>query len=97
VLAADGVAPDAVQAFAAGLTAVPVRTVALRTLTPDGRLAAMLGAQPGEAWVIRPDGHIAAVVPGADRAILAGAIRRVLALPVPDKASCRGVAIDTRR
>jgi 3-(3-hydroxy-phenyl)propionate hydroxylase len=87
VLAADGVAPDAVQAFAAGLTAVPVRTVALRTLTPDGRLAAMLGALPGEAWVIRPDGHIAAVVPAADRAILAGAIRRILALPVPLKAS----------
>jgi pentachlorophenol monooxygenase/3-(3-hydroxy-phenyl)propionate hydroxylase len=47
----------------------------------------MLGVQPGEAWVIRPDGHIAAVVPAVDRAILAGAIRRVLALPGPVKAS----------
>jgi 3-(3-hydroxy-phenyl)propionate hydroxylase len=87
VLVADDVAPAAVQAFATGLTAVPVRTVALRTLTPNGRLAAMLGAQPGEAWVVRPDCHIAAVVPAADRAILAGAISRVLALPVPAKAS----------
>ena len=87
VLVADDVALDAVQACAAGLTAVPVRTVALRTLTPNGRLAAMLGVQPGEAWVIRPDGHIAAVVPAVDRAILAGAIRRVLALPGPVKAS----------
>ena len=84
---ADDVTPDAVQAFAIGLTAVPVRTVALRTLTPDGSLAAMLGAQPGEAWVVRPDCHIAAVVPAADRAILAGAISRVLALPAPVKAS----------
>ena len=87
VLVADGVALDAVQAFAIGLTAVPVRTVALRTLTRNGSLAAMLGAQPGEAWVVRPDCHIAAVVPAADRAILAGAIRRVLASPVPLKAS----------
>ena len=86
LLVADDVAPDAVQAFAAGLTAVPVRTVALRTLTPNGSLAAILGAQPGEAWVVRPDGYIAAVVPAADRAIVAGAILRVLALPVPGKA-----------
>jgi 3-(3-hydroxy-phenyl)propionate hydroxylase len=64
-----------------------VRTVALRTLTPNGSLAAILGVQPGEAWVVRPDCHIAAVVPAADRAILAGAISRVLALPVPGKAS----------
>jgi 3-(3-hydroxy-phenyl)propionate hydroxylase len=87
VLVADDVAPDAVQAFAARLTAVPMRTVALRTLTPNGSLAAMLGTQPGEAWVVRPDGHIAAVVPAADRGILAGAISRVLALPVPAKLS----------
>jgi pentachlorophenol monooxygenase/3-(3-hydroxy-phenyl)propionate hydroxylase len=87
VLVADDVTPDAVLAFIAGLTVVPVRTVALRTLTPDGSLAPTLGAQPGEAWVIRPDCHIAAVVPAADRAILAGAISRVLALPAPAKAS----------
>jgi 3-(3-hydroxy-phenyl)propionate hydroxylase len=83
LLVADDVAPDDVQAFAVGLTAAPVRTIALGRLTPDGRLAAILGAQPGEAWVIRPDAHIAAVVPAADGATLAGAIRRVLAAPVP--------------
>jgi 3-(3-hydroxy-phenyl)propionate hydroxylase len=87
LLVADDVAPADVQVFATGLTAVPVRTVALGALTLDGRLAAMLGVQPGEAWVVRPDGHIAAVVPAADRAILAGAILRVLALPGPGKAS----------
>jgi 3-(3-hydroxy-phenyl)propionate hydroxylase len=87
VLVADDVAPADVQAFATGLTAVPVRTVALGTLTPDGRLAAILGAEPGEAWVVRPDCHIAAVVPAADRAILAGAISRVLASPIPVNAS----------
>jgi 3-(3-hydroxy-phenyl)propionate hydroxylase len=83
LLVADDVAPDDVQAFAVGLTAAPVRTIALGHLTPDGRLAAILGAQPGEVWVIRPDGHIAAVVPAADGAALAGAIRRVLAATIP--------------
>jgi pentachlorophenol monooxygenase/3-(3-hydroxy-phenyl)propionate hydroxylase len=83
LLVADDVAPDDLQAFAMGITAVPVRTIALGSLTADGRLAANLGAKPGEAWVVRPDCHIAAVVPAADRATLAGAIRRVLASPVP--------------
>ena len=64
VLVADDVARDDIQAFVTGLTAVPVRTVTLGTLTPHGRLAVILGAKPGEAWVVRPDCHIAAVVPG---------------------------------
>ena len=87
VLVTDDVAAADVQAFAAGLTAVPVRTVTLGTLTPDGSLGALLGAEAGEAWVIRPDGHIAAVVPAADHAALAGAIRRALASPAPASAS----------
>src|SRR5262249_6460514 len=81
LLVADDVAVDDTQAFVAGLTAVPVRTVMLGTLRPDGSLAALLGAEPGEAWVVRPDCHIAAVVSAMDRAALAGAIRRVLASP----------------
>jgi 3-(3-hydroxy-phenyl)propionate hydroxylase len=81
VLVANDVVPSDIQAFVAGLTAVPVRTVAMGTLTPNGSLAAILSAQPGDAWVIRPDCHIAAVVPTTDRATLAIAIRRVLASP----------------
>ena len=87
VLVADDVAAADVQACAAGLTAGPVRAVTLGTLTPDGSLGALLGAEAGEAWVIRPDGHIAAVVPAADQATLAGAIRRALASPAPVSAS----------
>jgi 3-(3-hydroxy-phenyl)propionate hydroxylase len=83
ILLADAVVPDNVQTFVAGLTAAPVRTVAMRTLTPNGSLAAILSVQPDEAWVIRPDCHIAAVVPATDRAMLAGAITRVLASPAP--------------
>jgi 3-(3-hydroxy-phenyl)propionate hydroxylase len=79
VLVADDIARDEVRAFVARLTAAPVRTVALGTLTPDGSLAALLDAEAGEAWLIRPDCHIAAVVPAVDRTALAGALRRVLA------------------
>jgi 3-(3-hydroxy-phenyl)propionate hydroxylase len=93
VLVADDVVPDDIQAFVAGLIAVPVRTITLGTLTPDGSLAALLSAAPGEAWVLRPDCHIAAVVLTRDRAMLAGAIRRVLALPTPLDASCVGAAM----
>jgi 3-(3-hydroxy-phenyl)propionate hydroxylase len=81
VLVSDDVARDDIQTFVTGLTSVPVRTVTLGTLTPHGSLALILSAKPGEAWVVRPDCHIAAVVQAADRATLAGAIRRVLALP----------------
>jgi 3-(3-hydroxy-phenyl)propionate hydroxylase len=42
-------------------------------------LATSLGAVPGEAWLIRPDAHIAAVLPGATPERLAAAIRRSLA------------------
>jgi len=87
VLVADDVISTDVQTFVAGLTAAPLRTVAMRTLTPDGSLAAILQAEPNEAWVIRPDCHIAAVVPATHRAALAGAIRRVLASLAPLNAS----------
>jgi 3-(3-hydroxy-phenyl)propionate hydroxylase len=87
VLVADDVVPSDMQAFATRLTAAPLRTVAIGTLTPNGSLAAILSAQPDDAWVIRPDCHIAAVVPSTDRAMLAGAIRRVLASPAPVSAS----------
>jgi 3-(3-hydroxy-phenyl)propionate hydroxylase len=92
LLVADDVVLDDLRAFVAGLTAVPVRTIALGTLTPNGSLAAILGAQPGEAWVVRPDCYIAAVVPATDQATLAGAIRRVVASPAPVKVS-RGGAL----
>jgi 3-(3-hydroxy-phenyl)propionate hydroxylase len=86
LVAAEVIAGDTLV-FVAKLTAAPVRTVAMRNLTPNGSLAAILSAQPGEAWVIRPDCHIAAVIPVTDRALLAGAIRRLLACPAPLSAS----------
>ncbi len=81
VLLSDDVDQGDIQAFVAGLTPAPVRAVPVGTLTPSGSLASLLNTRPGEAWVVRPDCHIAAVVPATDRATLAGALRRALAWP----------------
>jgi 3-(3-hydroxy-phenyl)propionate hydroxylase len=59
---------------------VPVGDTRLRALARDGflrigapeglpmtpEIAGALGARPGEVWVVRPDAHVAAVVPPAD-------------------------------
>jgi pentachlorophenol monooxygenase/3-(3-hydroxy-phenyl)propionate hydroxylase len=41
----------------------------------------MLRARPGEAWLIRPDAHIAAVLPDPAPDSVAAAACRALALP----------------
>ncbi len=81
LLVSDDVAQGNVQAFVAGLILAPVRAVQVGTLTPSSSLAGLLKTKPGEVWVVRPDCHIAAVVPATDRAALAGALRRALAWP----------------
>jgi pentachlorophenol monooxygenase/3-(3-hydroxy-phenyl)propionate hydroxylase len=55
--------------------------LALADVDVHGAVAQVLDARPGEAWVIRPDGHIAAIVdtPGLVRA----AILRLLGDPPP--------------
>ena len=53
---------DAVLAAAAEAPG-PVRVLALRALDPDGTLTATLGARPDEVWIVRPDAHVAAVLP----------------------------------
>jgi pentachlorophenol monooxygenase/3-(3-hydroxy-phenyl)propionate hydroxylase len=42
------------------------------------REAGALGAAPGDAWLIRPDAHIAALLPDATPDGLAAAVRRSL-------------------
>lgn len=57
--------------------AAPHRAVAIDDLDGGPRVLAALGARPGEAWVLRPDGHIAAVVPARDGvpAVVTAALR----------------------
>jgi pentachlorophenol monooxygenase/3-(3-hydroxy-phenyl)propionate hydroxylase len=78
VLAAAGVDPGAAAAALADATNAPVRALAIAAVDSEGLLAAALEAQPGEAWLVRPDGHVAAVVPGADASALRAAARRCL-------------------
>ena len=71
----DGIAPDRVPLP----SGVPVAVHRIRDLDGSGLLAATLGARPDEAWVLRPDGHVAAVVP--DPSEVGAAIARMLARP----------------
>ncbi len=55
------------------VTGAPVTVLGL-----DGALADALRAEPGDAWLIRPDAHIAAALPAATAERLAEAVRRAL-------------------
>jgi 3-(3-hydroxy-phenyl)propionate hydroxylase len=70
----------AVEAASDGGTGAPVRVLALPGIDPTGLLTAALEARPGEAWVIRPDGHVAAVVDAGDGPAVTAAVRRALAI-----------------
>ncbi len=71
----------AVGSALAGLRC-PHTVLALPAVDPDGSVAAALGAAPGEAWIIRPDAHIAAVATSPAQAAEA-AYRCVYAVGVP--------------
>jgi pentachlorophenol monooxygenase/3-(3-hydroxy-phenyl)propionate hydroxylase len=81
-LTAEGIDAGAVAAAIQDATAAPVRVHAIAEADAEGLLAAALGARPGEVWVIRPDGHVAGVVPGADTGALRAATRRCLGAEV---------------
>ncbi|MGY1631107.1 FAD-dependent monooxygenase [Geodermatophilus sp. SYSU D01186] len=60
---------------------LPVAVHRIRDLDPGPVLRAALGARPDEVWVLRPDGHVAAVL--TRTADVAPAVARLLARPVP--------------
>jgi 3-(3-hydroxy-phenyl)propionate hydroxylase len=53
---------------------LPVSVLRLADLDRTGAGRAALGSRPGESWLIRPDGHIAAVLPDP-AAVPAAAVR----------------------
>lgn len=63
---------------APGGAGAPVRVWALTELDVTGALQDALDAGPGEAWLLRPDGHIAAVLTDPTPDSVATATRRVL-------------------
>jgi pentachlorophenol monooxygenase/3-(3-hydroxy-phenyl)propionate hydroxylase len=79
LLVTDGVDGAGVAAAAAVATPAPSRVLALADLDPDSSIRSMLSARPGEAWLIRPDAHIAAVFSDPAPATVTAAIHRCLA------------------
>lgn len=76
VLTGDEVDTDPVAAALEKATAAPTRVLSLAAVDTSGALREALRPEPGEAWVIRPDAHLAAVVPTTDTARLAEAVQR---------------------
>lgn len=79
VLTTEGMDSAAVEGAVGEVTAAPAEVLPLPDVDPEGMVREALDAGPREAWVVRPDGHIAAVVETPERA--AAAVRRMLALP----------------
>ncbi|SNS41053.1 pentachlorophenol monooxygenase/3-(3-hydroxy-phenyl)propionate hydroxylase [Geodermatophilus pulveris] len=59
----------------------PVSVHRMTALDGTGLLREALGARPDETWVLRPDGHVAAVL--TDAADVGPAVARLLARPLP--------------
>jgi 3-(3-hydroxy-phenyl)propionate hydroxylase len=77
VLVAD--APEAVdlEGTLKAVVSAPTRVLATTSLQGGDSVRRALGARPGEAWVIRPDGHVAAVVRALPTALVP-AVHRAL-------------------
>ncbi|MEU0570205.1 FAD-dependent monooxygenase [Nonomuraea sp. NPDC005983] len=58
----------------------PLAVRELAEVDGTGCLASELGAVPGEAWVVRPDAHIAAIIPHAGPETVAAAVGRAARL-----------------
>jgi 3-(3-hydroxy-phenyl)propionate hydroxylase len=76
VLTTEGVDAASIAVVLKEVTGAPQRVVSLADIDLD---AAVLGARPGEAWLIRPDGHVAAVLSDVSSPAIDTAVRRMLA------------------
>ncbi|WP_026123394.1 FAD-dependent monooxygenase [Nocardiopsis chromatogenes] len=70
--------PGAVLAAARAAATAPVAAYRITDIDAEGALDRALEPHPGEAWLLRPDAHIAAVVDAADPAAIAAAVRTAL-------------------
>jgi 3-(3-hydroxy-phenyl)propionate hydroxylase len=78
LLTTEGVDRIAVAAATARATAAPVQMFALARIDVDGALTAAMDARRNEAWLIRPDAHVAAVLPDPRPADVHAAVARAL-------------------
>ncbi len=76
LLCGDG-EPERIARCAREATGAPVTVLELARIDEDGVLASALRAGPdGEAWLIRPDAHVAAVLPAPVPESVTAAVRR---------------------
>jgi hypothetical protein len=73
-----------VHATATGATPAPVTTLHLDDIDTTGALRRALTPEPGQVWLVRPDAHVAAVVPGTDPEAVRAAVRTALGHPAAD-------------
>ncbi|WP_433324690.1 FAD-dependent monooxygenase [Spirillospora sp. CA-294931] len=57
---------------------VPLTVLRPSELDPSGELAATLGIRAGEAWVVRPDAHLAAILPDPEPETVTAAVHTAL-------------------
>lgn len=79
-LAADGVDVDGARSALAEATHAPTAVRSLADVDSAGALTRALDARPGELWIVRPDGHVAAVVDGTSTVEIRDAVRRMAGL-----------------
>ncbi|MEE2040525.1 FAD-dependent monooxygenase [Nocardiopsis sp. CT-R113] len=92
--APDGLDPDGflegARAAATQATRAPVTALYLDAVDTTGALAAALAPEPGQVWLVRPDAHVAAVVPGHDPGAVGAAVRTCLGLTAADGPAAGG-------
>ncbi|MGW5877462.1 FAD-dependent monooxygenase [Nocardiopsis terrae] len=77
----------AVHTAATEATPAPVTTLRLDEIDTTGALRRALAPEPGQVWLVRPDAHVAAVVPGTDADTVRRAVRTALGHPAADTVS----------
>jgi pentachlorophenol monooxygenase/3-(3-hydroxy-phenyl)propionate hydroxylase len=80
LLTTEGVDIDAVRQAAQAASPAPTRVLSLTDIDRTGFLATALDARSREVWVIRPDGHVAAVLTRSQAPAVTAAIQRALAV-----------------
>ncbi|SJZ35941.1 3-(3-hydroxy-phenyl)propionate hydroxylase [Marinactinospora thermotolerans DSM 45154] len=78
LLTTDAAGATAALTAARAVTRAPVSALVLPEIDHTGALTRALEARPGEAWLLRPDAHVAAVVEATDPAAVATAVRTAL-------------------
>jgi len=78
ILVTEGLDPSAVSAVVGESTAAPYRVIRFADIDVHGAVESALAARPREAWLIRPDGHVAAVLTEPTPQSVRTAVQRLL-------------------